>query len=275
MPVHASDVAFTYALYKDSATASPSAPLIADIDSVTARDWATAGVWFRKRSPMQFFESVNPMLILPEHLLHGVKASDLRTSPLTRAPVGTGQFKFGSWKAGASITLFADTGNYRGRPKTDRVIWSIASDFNTAFTRLLGGESDVLEELAAPNVAQTRAVTTGHPAPPGATGPTDVTPTATCAARKALLGDGDSVSATATLAPSRSRTSRTSPAQPVSGPQRCSPVAVLLSSRGTVALGCLDVGLLDDLFDDLLLERFLLLALALAFLCNLDPGGLP
>lgn len=154
VPVHASDVAFTFALYKDSATASPSAPLIADIDSVTARDSATAVFWFKKRSPMQFFESVNPMVILPEHLLRGVKASDLRTSPLARAPVGTGQFKFGGWKAGASITLSADTGNYRGRPKTDRVIWSIASDFNTAFTRLLGGESDVLEELAAPNVAQ-------------------------------------------------------------------------------------------------------------------------
>ena len=154
VPVRASDVAFTYALYKDSATASPSAPLIADIDSVTTRDSVTAVFWFRKRSPMQFFESVNPMVILPEHLLRSVKAKDLRTSPLARAPVGTGQFKFNVWKAASVIILSADTGNYRGRPKTDRVIWSIAPDFNTAFTRLLGGESDVLEQLAAPNVAQ-------------------------------------------------------------------------------------------------------------------------
>src|SRR5687767_14783982 len=33
-PVRASDVVFTHALYKDSATASPTAPLIASIDSV-------------------------------------------------------------------------------------------------------------------------------------------------------------------------------------------------------------------------------------------------
>jgi peptide/nickel transport system substrate-binding protein len=154
VPVRASDVAFTYALYNDSATASPSAPLISEIDSVTAPDSLTAVFWFSKRSPMQFFVSVNPMVILPEHLLRGVKGPALRTSALARSPVGTGRFRFVSWKAGSSISLAADTANYRGRPKVDRVIWSIAPDFNTAFTRLLGGEADVLEQLAAPNVAQ-------------------------------------------------------------------------------------------------------------------------
>ena len=38
VPAHASDVAFTYALYRDSATASPSAPLISAIDSVTGAE---------------------------------------------------------------------------------------------------------------------------------------------------------------------------------------------------------------------------------------------
>lgn len=154
VPARASDVAFTYTLYKDAATASPSAPLISDIDSVTAPDSLTAVFWFSRRSPMQFFVSVNPMVILPEHLLRGVKGPGLRTSALARSPVGTGRFRFVSWKAGSSISLAADRGNYRGRPKIDRVIWSIAPDFNTAFTRLLGGEADVLEQLAAPNVAQ-------------------------------------------------------------------------------------------------------------------------
>ncbi|HEY3257769.1 MAG TPA: ABC transporter substrate-binding protein, partial [Gemmatimonadaceae bacterium] len=59
VPVRASDVAFTYALYKDSATASPSAPLIERIDSVTTPDSLTAVFWFSKRSPTQFFEATN------------------------------------------------------------------------------------------------------------------------------------------------------------------------------------------------------------------------
>jgi len=93
LPVRASDVAFTYALYKDSATASPSAPLIAAIDSVTTRDSLTAIFWFSKRTPLQFFEAVNPMLILPEHALEGVRGKLLRTSVLARAPIGSGRFR--------------------------------------------------------------------------------------------------------------------------------------------------------------------------------------
>src|ERR1041384_1408511 len=47
-PGGASDGAFTYALYKDSATASPSAPLIVAIDSVTTPDSLTAVFWYSK-----------------------------------------------------------------------------------------------------------------------------------------------------------------------------------------------------------------------------------
>src|SRR6476659_3963684 len=73
LPVRASDVAFTYAIYTDSATASPRAPLVASIDSVTAPDSLTAVFWFSKRSPTQFFEATDPMVILPEHALQGIR----------------------------------------------------------------------------------------------------------------------------------------------------------------------------------------------------------
>lgn len=154
LPVRASDVAFTYALYKDSATASPSAPLIVAIDSVTTPDSLTAVFWYSKRSPLQFFEAVNPMLILPEHALEGVRGKLLLTSVLARAPIGSGRFRFVAWNAGSFVDLAADTGNYYGRPQVDRVMWSIAPDANTAFTRLLGGESDVLEQVTAANLPQ-------------------------------------------------------------------------------------------------------------------------
>jgi peptide/nickel transport system substrate-binding protein len=159
VPVRASDVAFTYALYMDSATASPVAPLIASIDSVTARDSLTAVFWYGKRSPMQFFEAAIPMVILPEHLLKGARGQALRTSALARAPVGSGKFRFVKWSAGSSIEVAADTANYHGRPRVDRVIWSIAPDPKTVFTRLVGGESDVLEQISAADLPQL----TGHP----------------------------------------------------------------------------------------------------------------
>jgi peptide/nickel transport system substrate-binding protein len=160
MPVRASDVVFTHALFKDTATASPTAPLIASIDSVTAPDSLTAVFWFAKRGPIQFFEATIPMVILPEHALKGARGQALRTSDLARAPMGSGRYRFVKWTAGSSIELAADSTNYHGRPRVDRVIWSIAPDPKTVFTRLIGGEADVLEQVPTGDLPQLA----GHPA---------------------------------------------------------------------------------------------------------------
>jgi peptide/nickel transport system substrate-binding protein len=156
-PVRASDVVFTYNLYKDSATGSPTAATLVSIDSVTAPDSATAKVWFHARSPTQFYDAASQVLILPAHALKDVRGATLRTSSLARTPIGTGRFRFVSWKPGSSVEIVADTANYRGRPKPNRVIWSFSSDPNTAFTRLIGGEADLLEQITAPQMPQLEA----------------------------------------------------------------------------------------------------------------------
>lgn len=153
-PVRASDVAFTYNIYMDSATASPTAPTLKNIDSVTVPDSATATFWFRAHTPTQFYDAASQMLILPAHILKDTRGQALRASSLALAPVGSGRFRFNNWKAGSSLEISADTGNYRGRPKLDRVIWAFASDPSTAFTRLIGGEADLLEQIAAPQLPQ-------------------------------------------------------------------------------------------------------------------------
>jgi peptide/nickel transport system substrate-binding protein len=156
-PVRASDVVFTHALYKDPATASPTAPLIGSIDSVTASDSVTAVFWFGKRSPIQFYEATMLMAILPEHALEGIRGQALRTSEIARKPMGSGRFRFVSWTPGSSIEVTADTANYHGRPPIDRVIWSIAPDPKTVFTRLIGGEADVLEQVPMGDLPQLAA----------------------------------------------------------------------------------------------------------------------
>ena len=151
-PVRAEDVAFTWRVYTDSANASPFAVALADVDSVTAPDSLIAKVWFRERSPMQFYDAVNTMLILPSHLLANLHGRDLQASQAARAPVGSGRYRFNKWNAAQSIELVADTANYRGRPSLDRVIMTIAPDMNTAIARLIGGEADMLEQIPAPSV---------------------------------------------------------------------------------------------------------------------------
>ncbi|HEX6575552.1 MAG TPA: peptide ABC transporter substrate-binding protein [Gemmatimonadaceae bacterium] len=161
-PVRASDVAFTYRLYTDTANASQFAAQLAGIDSVTAPDSASAKVWFHERSPMQFYDAVNTMLIIPEHQLANLSGKDLQSAPAARAPIGSGRFRFRKWNAGQSIELVADTANYRGRASLDRVVIAIAADMNTAITRLAGGEADVLEQIPAASLPQVASDTSLH-----------------------------------------------------------------------------------------------------------------
>jgi peptide/nickel transport system substrate-binding protein len=69
----------------------------------------------------------------------------------TGKPIGTGRFRFKSSELRASVEAVADTGNYRGRPGIDRVIWSIAPS-TTAATKLLGGEADVFAAVRRENL---------------------------------------------------------------------------------------------------------------------------
>jgi peptide/nickel transport system substrate-binding protein len=146
-PVRASDVRFTHQLYRDPAVASPHAAVVANVDSITIRDSATVVAWFAQRTPEQFFEVTYQLMIHPEHLLRDVPRDALATSPFARNPIGSGRFRFVAWQPGASIEVMADTANYRGRAKLDRVIWSIAPDPTAAVTKLLAGEADFYEAL--------------------------------------------------------------------------------------------------------------------------------
>jgi len=154
VPVTAGDVAFTYRLYTNPQVAAPIAPLLRNLDSVTAPDAHTAVVWFRHRGPEQFYDAASEMQILPAHVYGALDPRTLGAASAIRHPVGSGRFRFARWDAGSRIVLIADSTNYRGRPRLDRVMWTIAPDFTTAATRLLTGDADVFEAMRASTVRQ-------------------------------------------------------------------------------------------------------------------------
>lgn len=143
--VTAHDVAFTFALNKNPQLASRYESSLGNIDSVTIVDSLTAKFWFRHRLPTQFLDGAAQMLILPAHQLEHIRVSSLRESP--PPPVGSGRFRLRKVTPGQSVELVADTGNYRGRARVDRVIWTIVPDFTAAITRLLRGDADVFDGL--------------------------------------------------------------------------------------------------------------------------------
>src|SRR3954464_9077931 len=154
IPVRSGDVRFTVPSTKDSTLGSPTAPVIANIDSVSTPDSATAVFWFHSRSPQQFYDAVYQLPIMPEHVWKNVPPSSWRASEAARHPIGSGKYRFVRWIPRAAVELAADTSNYRGAPKLSRVIWTISPDFPAAVTRFLSGEADFFEQLRPDNLVE-------------------------------------------------------------------------------------------------------------------------
>src|SRR5690349_8795423 len=144
-PVRASDVRYSWLVFTDPKVGASVSSEIANIDSVSVRDSLTPVVWYKRRLPEAFYDFVYQIYIIPEHVFRGVPAEQLRTSELARKGIGSGRFRLGRWDAGQRIELVADTANYRGRPKLDRVVWSIVPDAGAAFAQLMGGQADFLD----------------------------------------------------------------------------------------------------------------------------------
>lgn len=153
VPVRASDVRFTFGLYTDPAVASPAAILMSSIDSISVRDSLTAVVWFKVRTPQQFFDIAHQMYILPEHRLRTVDRSRLAAAPIAMAPIGSGPFRVVRWVPKQVLELAADTTGGRRRAQLDRVVFAVAPDPVTAFTRVATGEADLYEAVRPDKVA--------------------------------------------------------------------------------------------------------------------------
>ena len=157
VPVNAEDVRYTFQLVKDTSLASPLASNLDNIDSVSVSDSLTAVVWFHRRTPDAFFKVASPVVILPAHLLRQTAPTALHESSFARAPVGSGRFRFAAWDRGSRIVLQADSGNYRGRPVADQVIWLVSPDYQAASLRFLSGTADFLDVVKPELIPQAKA----------------------------------------------------------------------------------------------------------------------
>lgn len=155
-PVRAEDVRYTFHLVKDTALASHLSATLDNVDSVSVLDSLTARVWLRERRPDAFFKVAQPVPILPSHLLSGTAAGSIRASSFASKPVGSGRFRFGSWDRGSRIILIADSSNYRGRPKADRLTWLVSADYPAAVLRFLTGPADFIDVVRPEYVSKAR-----------------------------------------------------------------------------------------------------------------------
>ena len=152
--VTARDVRFAFQVYADPKTgAAGGRDMAASMDSVSVGDSLTATVWFQTRTPEQFHSVVYNVIPLPEHLIGSVPHDSLRGSAFASHPVGSGPFRFVSWDKSKSLEMAANDAYPHGRPKLDRVVFTITNP-KAAVRAVLAGDADFYERFTLDDMAE-------------------------------------------------------------------------------------------------------------------------
>jgi peptide/nickel transport system substrate-binding protein len=135
----AEDVAFTHRIMVDPKTPTAYAEDFRQVKKLEVVDPYTVRVTYGQPfAPALVSWSFS---VMPRHLLEG---KDLTSSPLARAPVGTGPYRFKEWKPGEKIVLEANDAYWEGRPNIDRYLYRIIPDSATMFLELRAGSLDLM-----------------------------------------------------------------------------------------------------------------------------------
>jgi peptide/nickel transport system substrate-binding protein len=156
-PITATDVEFTFEIYRDTLVNSPQRPLLDRIATVRALDSFSLVFRFDRFYPEQFYDAVHHMRILPRHWLDTIPRRELAAHTSARNPVGSGPYRLVRWKRGESIELVGDSSFFLGRPGLRRIIWQVVPDPGVGVIRLVAGEADVINFIGTPeNLARVR-----------------------------------------------------------------------------------------------------------------------
>jgi peptide/nickel transport system substrate-binding protein len=125
VPFTAKDVVFTYQAIMDETVASPRKPDFDLIQNIETPDPHRVLVTYRK----PFSPALNSwmMPLLPAHILEN-KPAKWWDDNFNRHPIGTGPFKFGSWKTNESLRLVPNEDYYLGRPWLDGIVFRFLPD---------------------------------------------------------------------------------------------------------------------------------------------------
>ncbi|MDD5436601.1 MAG: peptide-binding protein [Candidatus Omnitrophica bacterium] len=131
VPFTAKDVLFTYNKLIDPNVKTPYSGDFERVRSLEIVDDYTVKITYKE--PFAPSLSSWGMWMMPEHIL---KNEDLNSTGFSRRPIGTGPYKFKSWKTGEKIELVSNHGYFEGRPYIDRYIFRIIPDDATIFLEL-------------------------------------------------------------------------------------------------------------------------------------------
>jgi len=137
-PLTVHDYRYTYARMSDPSTGYPYRDLFRSFEAVTTPDDDTLELTLREPfCPALDYAVLNP---IPQHVFGD---APLDTHPASTKPtVGSGAWILSSWTRDQEAVFVANGRFYLGRPPTDRLVFRLARDADTAFALLRTGEID-------------------------------------------------------------------------------------------------------------------------------------
>lgn len=94
--------------------------------------------------------------ILPKHVLEN--EPDLGKAAFSRAPIGTGPFKFKAWHIAEGILLEANTAYFKGKPNLDGISYKVVPDITILLAQLKAGTVDVAGHLPFAQLEQVKSI---------------------------------------------------------------------------------------------------------------------
>ena len=131
IPFTARDVEFTYKQLINPEVKTPYSADFERVKDLTVIDEYTVKITYKE--PFAPALSSWGMFIMPEHIL---SKEDLNKTSFSRSPIGTGPYRFKTWKTGEKIELVSNHDYFEGRPYIDRYIYRIIPDEATTFLEL-------------------------------------------------------------------------------------------------------------------------------------------
>jgi peptide/nickel transport system substrate-binding protein len=96
----------------------------------------------------RYFSSAGDQSVLPKHLLGGFP--NINTAQYNELPVGIGPFKYKLWKRSDFVEMVANPTYFRGKPKLERIVCKLMTNFDTIFSQLTTHEIDLWPFAAGP-----------------------------------------------------------------------------------------------------------------------------
>ena len=152
-PFTADDVIATFDRLRDPSASPDARADFADLVSVEKAAPLEVVLRFSRPAPL-VLQSLSHLAILPAHRFRpdDILGGDLRRAPASRAPVGTGPFRFVEWSAGDRIVLARSPSYWGARAHVERVELVVVRDRDAAFERFRRGQLDVLWQLTPSQV---------------------------------------------------------------------------------------------------------------------------